>query len=56
LVFWAYAKERLIKFHGVSKDYFPLYLKEMKFRYNYRKDNIFEILVKYLCDLEPNRL
>ncbi|MBU0600379.1 transposase [bacterium] len=56
MVFWAYAKERLIKFHGVSKDYFPLYLKEMEFRYNYRKDNIFEILVKYLCDLEPNRL
>ena len=36
--FWAFAKERLIKFHGVSKKYFPLYLKEMEFRYNHRKE------------------
>lgn len=48
--FWSYAKERLIKFHGVSKDYFPLYLKEMEFRYNHRKQPIFDLLVKYLCD------
>jgi transposase len=27
--FWSYAKERLIKFHGVSKEKFPLYLKEL---------------------------
>lgn len=32
--FWSFAKERLIKFHGVSRNYFPLYLKEMEFRYN----------------------
>lgn len=32
--FWSYAKERIIKFHGVSKKKFPLYLKEMEFRYN----------------------
>jgi transposase len=55
-VFWAFAKERLIKFHGVSKRNFPLYLKEMEFRYNYRDKNIFEILAKYLCNLVPNRL
>lgn len=48
--FWAYAKERLIKFHGVSKTYFPLYLKEMEFRYNYRHKNIFALLAKYVAD------
>jgi len=32
--FRSYAKERIIKFHGVSKEKFPLYLKEMEFRYN----------------------
>ena len=48
--FWAYAKERLIKFHGVSKNYFPLYLKEMEFRYNRRKQPISGLLVHYLCD------
>jgi transposase-like protein len=52
----AFAKERLIKFHGVSKAYFPLYLKEMEFRYNHRDENIFQILAKYICNLVPNLL
>ena len=39
--FWSYAKERLIKHHGVSKEKFPLYLKEMEFRYNNRNIEIF---------------
>jgi transposase len=54
--FWSYAKERLIKHHGVSKQKFPLYLKEMEFRYNNRHRNIFTSLVKYLCDLVPDLL
>lgn len=54
--FWSYAKERLIKYHGVSKQKFPLYLKEMEFRYNHRKTQIFPLLVKYLVDLVPDRL
>ena len=48
--FWAYAKERLIKFHGVSKEKFPYYLKEMEFRYNQRHSSIFKLLVKYVSD------
>jgi transposase len=31
--FWSYAKERLIKHHGVSKEKFPRYLKEIEYRY-----------------------
>lgn len=54
--FWSYAKERLIKHHGVSKEKFPLYLKEMEFRYNHRKTQIFPLLVKYLVDLVQDRL
>jgi transposase len=53
--FWSWAKERLIKYHGVSKEYFPLYLKELEFRYNYRHTDIFEIVSNYLCDLVPKR-
>jgi len=34
--FWSYAKERLLKFHGVSKDNFIYYLKELEFRYYFR--------------------
>ncbi len=49
--FWSYAKERMNKFHGVSKGRFPLYLKEMEFRYNHRHESIFNTLVNYLCDL-----
>jgi transposase len=51
--FLRYAKERMIKFRGVSKGKFPLYLKEMEFRYNHRQESIFNTLVRYLCDLRP---
>jgi transposase len=45
--FWSYAKKRLLKFHGVSKDNFIYYLKELEFRYNFR-DNIDDSLYKCL--------
>ena len=54
--FWSYAKERLIKHHGVSSMKFPLYLKEMEFRYNNRKNPIFNLLADYLVDFVPNLL
>jgi transposase len=54
--FWGYAKERIMKFHGVSKEKFPLYLKEMEFRYNNRNKDIFPLLVKNLCSTVPKRL
>jgi transposase len=54
--FWSYVKERLIKYHGVSKEKFPLYLKEMEFRYNNRNTPIFIQLAKYLVNLVPDPL
>lgn len=54
--FWSYAKERIIKFHGVSKEKFPLYLKEMEFRYNNRHNSLFNLIVQKLCNLVPNLL
>ena len=54
--FWSYAKERLIKHHGVSKEKFPLYLKEMEFRYNNRNDEIFNLLAQYLVIFVPDLL
>ena len=45
--FWGYVKERLLKFHGVSKDNFIYYLKEHEFRNNF-KDNIDDSLCKCL--------
>jgi len=46
--FWSYAKERLIKYHGISKHRFPLYLKEMEFRYNNRDQELFPLLTQFL--------
>ena len=51
--FWSWAKERLIKHHGVSKQNFPLYLKKLEFRYNNRHTDIFELVSNYLCDRGP---
>jgi transposase len=45
--FWSYAKERLLKFHGVSREYFVYYLKELEFRYNFRV-NLDEMLYNVL--------
>ena len=52
--FWSFAKERLIKHHGVSRKFFPLYLKELEFRYNYRQQNLFNKICQFLCDFVPD--
>ena len=46
--FWSYTKERLMKYHGVSIGMFPLYIKELVFRYDNRGKDLFEELVKLL--------
>ena len=45
--FWGYAKERLLRFHGVSGENFAYYLKELEFRYNNR-EKLDEMLYKVL--------
>lgn len=52
--FWSYAKERLIKFHGISRDKFPLYLKEMEFWYNNRNQSLFHPVAQNLFHLVPD--
>ena len=37
--FWGYAKHRLAKFRGISKNNFILHLKETEFRYNTKIQN-----------------
>lgn len=51
--FWSFAKERLMKHHGISPGRFPLYLKDMEFRYNNKNNDIFELIARYLCDFIP---
>jgi transposase len=43
--FWSFAKERLIKHHGISRKKFLYYIKEMEWRYNNRGKDLFEVLV-----------
>jgi transposase len=42
--FWSYAKERFHKYHGIRKNNYPFYLKEMEFRFNHRKEQLFNVL------------
>jgi len=40
--FWSYAKHILYNYRGVSKYHFPMYLKEVEYRYNHRDENLFK--------------
>lgn len=42
--FWSFAKHILYNYRGVSRYHFPMYLKEVEYRYNHRDDNIFNAL------------
>jgi transposase len=51
--FWPFAKERLVKYHGVSSEKLPWYLEEMAFRWNGRGTPLFESLLDRLCAYAP---
>ena len=44
--FWSYAKHILYNYRGVSRYHFPMYLKEIEYRYNHRQENIFKLFLK----------
>ena len=44
--FWGLAKVRLFKFRGMNKKIFYLHLKECEFRFNHRKENLYQLLLK----------
>lgn len=46
--FWSFAKERFHKYHGINKDNYELYVKEMEFRFNNRNSHIFNELLKII--------
>lgn len=43
--FWSFTKHGLYQYRGVSKSNFPLYLKEMEYRYNHRHENLLKSFV-----------
>ena len=38
--FWAFTKHWLYQYRDIHKTYFPLYLKEIKWRFNHRNENL----------------
>ena len=46
--FWGLAKVRLAKLRGIHKSTFYLHLKECEFRFNYRNENLYHVLLKLL--------
>ena len=46
--FWSYAKRRLMKFHGIPKTTFYLHLKECEFRFNYRNQDPYKLVLEML--------
>ena len=44
--FWGYAKTRLTKLRGIKKKSFYYHLKECEFRFNYRHENMYQIMLK----------
>ncbi len=52
--FWRFATSRLLRFHGITWQRFPLYIKELEFRYNQRNSELFPRLARYVCDIVPD--
>lgn len=46
--FWNYALERTSKFQGLAKHKFYVHLKECEFRFNFRNDNLYNVILKML--------
>ena len=50
--FWGYAKSRLTRFSGMNKQTFYLHLKESEFRFNHRRQDLYQVMLK-LCRENP---
>ena len=46
--FWGFSKTRLSRFRGMSKSTFYLHLKECEFRFNYRDQDLYQLLIKMI--------
>lgn len=52
--FWPFATERLARYRGITARKFPLYLKELEFRFNHRDNDITPLLLENICSLVPD--
>lgn len=40
--FWSHAKHVLYNYQGISRYHFPMYLKEIEYRFSYHRENLFK--------------
>ncbi|WP_320174689.1 transposase [Maridesulfovibrio sp.] len=52
--FWQFARQRFKRYKGISPHRFPLYLKELEFRFNNRSKDLFDLLTSYICKIVPD--
>jgi transposase len=52
--FLLFARRRLRRVRRVSQQHFPLYLMEIKFRYDHRKEDLFDLLAGAISQLVPD--
>jgi transposase len=52
--FWSYAKTWLYQYRGVPRQNFPLYLKEVEFRFNHRDEDLFQLLANLIVQPVPD--
>jgi transposase-like protein len=55
--FWSFAKTRMAKMRGLHQEHFLAHLLESQWRWNHRKDNTDQLLLKFipLCPLSEER-
>lgn len=46
--FWKFTKERMFKFQGIAKHKLYFHLKESEFRFNFRNDNLYKVMLDLL--------
>ncbi len=51
--FWVFAQDRIKRYKGLSPQRFPLYLKELEYRYNHRGEDLRHLFLASLCALVP---
>ncbi|MGH7930190.1 MAG: transposase [Candidatus Binatia bacterium] len=53
--FLVFTRERFARLPRISEQQFPLYLMEMKFRYDHRNRHLFDLLASAIAQLVPSR-
>ncbi len=52
--FWGFARTRLVRFRGMRPETFNLHLKECEFTFNYRGQDIYQLILKILRERPLN--